>query len=114
MAHGDLEGSKHRSGWIGLCSVLAFRLPTALAMAVDAPMDVGAALTHYRCYICYSDREALEGPAFADIAAALSRQPGRRVLHRPRHHDSAKRQYVAHAAPPGIVAAGSARDGAIE
>jgi cytochrome c len=27
-------------------------------------------LTHYRCYICHSDREPLVGPAFADVAGS--------------------------------------------
>ena len=34
-----------------------------------------AALTQYRCYICHSDREALVGPAFADIAAVSRGTP---------------------------------------
>jgi cytochrome c len=69
FARRDPEGSKHRGRWLALGSVLAFWLPSALAIAADAPVDVGAALTHYRCYICHSDREPLAGPAFADIAA---------------------------------------------
>jgi cytochrome c len=39
-----------------------------------APAAFGAepppSLTHYRCYICHSNQEALVGPAFADVAAA--------------------------------------------
>ena len=69
FARPDPEGSKHHGRWIGLGSILAFWLPSALAVAADAPIDVAAALTHYRCYICHSDREPLAGPAFADIAA---------------------------------------------
>ena len=67
FARFDPKGLKHRSRWIGLCSVLTLWLPSAIA--ADAPIDVAAALTHYRCYICHSDHEPLVGPAFADIAA---------------------------------------------
>lgn len=69
FARSDRKRSRHRSRWIGACSVLIFWLSSALAIAADAPIDVAAALTHYRCYICHSDREPLAGPAFADIAA---------------------------------------------
>ena len=34
------------------------------ALAAEPP----PALTHYRCYICHSDQDALVGPAFADVA----------------------------------------------
>ena len=33
-----------------------------------------ATLTHHRCYICHSDREALVGPSFADVADAYRGQ----------------------------------------
>ena len=69
FARRDPEGSERHSRWIGLASVLALWLPSAVAIAADAPIDVGAAMTHYRCYICHSDREPLAGPSFADIAA---------------------------------------------
>jgi cytochrome c len=36
------------------------------ALAAEAP----ASMTHHRCYICHSDRQALAGPAFVDIATA--------------------------------------------
>jgi cytochrome c551/c552 len=36
------------------------------AAAADAP----PALTHYRCYVCHSDRDPLVGPAFADVASS--------------------------------------------
>ena len=72
FARSHQKGLKHRSRWIGLCLVLALCFPGAFAIAADAPIDVAAALTHYRCYICHSDREPLAGPAFADIAARHS------------------------------------------
>jgi cytochrome c len=38
-------------------------------MAAAGPTaDPPPSLTHYRCYICHSDRETLVGPAFADVA----------------------------------------------
>ena len=33
-------------------------------------------LTHYRCYICHSDRQAVVGPAFADVAASYRGRQG--------------------------------------
>ena len=33
-------------------------------------------LTHYRCYICHTDREPLVGPAFADVATFYRGKPG--------------------------------------
>jgi len=45
--------------------VLAMLACASTAAAADPPPS----LTHYRCYICHSDRETLVGPAFADIAA---------------------------------------------
>lgn len=44
-----------------------------LAQAVPAA-GPPASLTHYRCYLCHADHEALAGPAFADIAAMYRRQ----------------------------------------
>ena len=64
-----LDGSKNRRSWAALLLGVAFWLPSALALAAAAPIDAPAALTQYRCYICHSDREALAGPAFADVAA---------------------------------------------
>ena len=45
----------------------------ALSLAIAQPANAGGTepppgLTHYRCYICHSDREPLVGPAFEDIA----------------------------------------------
>jgi cytochrome c551/c552 len=62
------KGWKYRR-WVAVRLVLAFCFPGAFAIAAEPPIDVAAALTHYRCYICHSDREPLAGPAFADIAA---------------------------------------------
>jgi cytochrome c551/c552 len=45
---------------------LAAILISQAALAAEPPPS----LTHYRCYICHSDREPLVGPAFADIATA--------------------------------------------
>src|SRR5678816_1954259 len=45
---------------------LAVVLISQAALAAEPPPS----LTHYRCYICHSDREPLVGPAFADVAAA--------------------------------------------
>ena len=41
----------------------------AVAQEVTAA-EPPSSLTHYRCYICHSDQQALVGPAFADVAAA--------------------------------------------
>ena len=46
--------------------LLAAVLISQAALAAEPPPS----LTHYRCYICHSDREPLVGPAFADVAAA--------------------------------------------
>ena len=43
-----------------------------VANAVEPPPG----LTHYRCYICHTDREPMVGPAFADIAAFNRGKPG--------------------------------------
>jgi len=42
-----------------------------VALAAEAPPS----MTHHRCYVCHSDRQALAGPAFADIAAAYRDTP---------------------------------------
>ena len=47
-------------------TLLLAALLTQAAFAAEPPPS----LTHYRCYICHSDRETLVGPAFADVAAA--------------------------------------------
>ena len=52
-----------------LFAVAALWLPSAVSLAAGTAIDVNAALAHYRCYTCHSDRESLAGPAFADIAA---------------------------------------------
>ena len=39
------------------------------SLAFGAPTSPPASLTEYRCYVCHADREAMAGPAFADIAA---------------------------------------------
>lgn len=46
-------------------------LAANVAVAGEAP----ASMTHHRCYICHSDRQALAGPAFASIAAAYRDTP---------------------------------------
>lgn len=46
-------------------AVLTYTGLAAAAPAAEPPPS----LTHYRCYICHSDREPVVGPAFADIAA---------------------------------------------
>jgi cytochrome c551/c552 len=50
------------------------KVPIMLALFLSATQAFGAepppSLTHYRCYICHSDQQALVGPAFADVAAA--------------------------------------------
>jgi len=52
----------------------AFLLAAAVALILAAVESHAAeppySLTHFRCYICHSDYEALVGPAFADIASA--------------------------------------------
>ena len=53
---------------ISLVAVLFAMTPAA--HAAEPP----ATLTHHRCYICHSDREALVGPSFADIADAYRGQ----------------------------------------
>jgi cytochrome c len=47
-------------------ALLAVLLASQIAVAAEAPPS----LTHYRCYTCHSDREALAGPSFAEVAAA--------------------------------------------
>lgn len=42
-----------------------------VALAAEAPPS----MTHHRCYVCHSDRQALAGPAFADIAASWRDTP---------------------------------------
>lgn len=54
--------------------VLLLALHFAMAPAAQAA-EPPAALTHHRCYICHSDREALVGPSFADVAEAYRGQP---------------------------------------
>ena len=48
--------------------------PIVALLATLAPCAPAAepppALTHYRCYICHSDRDPLVGPAFADVASS--------------------------------------------
>jgi cytochrome c len=44
-------------------------LALAPSLVAGAPAKPPASLTDYRCYVCHSDREAMVGPAFADIAA---------------------------------------------
>ena len=51
---------------------LALALPLAAASAGSEPPP---GLTHYRCYICHSDREPLVGPAFLDIAETYRTKP---------------------------------------
>ena len=59
------------------CSHAALAAVTvALALLTHASLSAAGnvaepppSLTHYRCYICHSDRETLVGPAFADVAA---------------------------------------------
>jgi len=50
-----------------------FGVAIALSLAIVQPACAAGTepppgLTHYRCYICHSDREPLVGPAFEDIA----------------------------------------------
>jgi cytochrome c len=69
FARPDPEALKTRRRWAGPCLGIALWLSGAFALAADAPIDAAAALAHYRCYTCHSDRESLAGPAFADVAA---------------------------------------------
>ena len=39
------------------------------SVAFGAPGKPPGSLNDYRCYVCHSDREAMVGPAFKDIAA---------------------------------------------
>ena len=55
----------------GTLAMLAHASLAASGTVAEPP----AALTQYRCYICHSDREALVGPAFADIAAVSRGTP---------------------------------------
>ena len=50
---------------------MAAMLGPGVALAEEAP----ATMTHHRCYVCHSDRQALAGPAFVDIAAAYRDTP---------------------------------------
>lgn len=50
---------------------MAALLGAGVALAAEAPPS----MTHHRCYVCHSDRQALAGPAFADIAAAWRDTP---------------------------------------
>ena len=49
--------------------VLVMLACASTAAAAETAAEPPPSLTHYRCYICHSDREALVGPAFADVAA---------------------------------------------
>ena len=42
----------------------------AIAAAAETVAARPPSLTHHRCDICHSDREALVRPAFADVAAS--------------------------------------------
>ena len=54
------------------CIVAALVSPYSITHAASPTPP--PSLTQYRCYICHADREALTGPAFADIAAANRKQ----------------------------------------
>ena len=54
-------------------ALLAYGAIAAAAGTVAAPPP---SLTHYRCYICHSDREPVVGPAFADVAASYRGRQG--------------------------------------
>ena len=56
---------------LAVTTVLAILPGAGSVLAAEAP----ASMTHYRCYICHSDHQALAGPAFADIAAWYRREP---------------------------------------
>jgi len=52
-------------------ALLAYGATAAGTVAAPPP-----SLTHYRCYICHSDREPVVGPAFADVAASYRGRQG--------------------------------------
>lgn len=68
FARPDPQVSTTHRRWAELCLGIALGLASVPAFAAEAPIDAAAALAHYRCYTCHSDRESLAGPAFADIA----------------------------------------------
>jgi cytochrome c551/c552 len=43
-----------------------------LTLAAEPPPS----LTHYRCYVCHSDHEALVGPSFSNVAASYRGRVG--------------------------------------
>ena len=55
--------------WIVIVVVMLLAIASA-SLAFAAAGKAPASLSAYRCYECHGDREALAGPAFADIAAA--------------------------------------------
>lgn len=62
-AHGDVL---RRCLIVGVLVLLAV---ASSSVAIGAPANPPGSLTRYRCYDCHSDREAVVGPAFADVAA---------------------------------------------
>lgn len=59
-----------RHGAVAILACAA-AIPSAIAADDAATSNARALLTQYRCYICHADREAVTGPAFADVAAQL-------------------------------------------
>jgi cytochrome c len=69
FARSGPKGLQRPCTWAAALAAVALWLLSAPAAAAGTPIDPATAFTHYRCYTCHSDREALAGPAFAEIAA---------------------------------------------
>lgn len=54
--------------WMKVAILVLVSSISAAAAGAEAPES----FTRYRCYSCHSDREAMTGPAFAQVAAAHS------------------------------------------
>ncbi len=66
--------AKRVGRWIAIVVVMLLAI-AASSLASAAAGKAPASLGEYRCYDCHADREAVAGPAFADIAAAYRGKP---------------------------------------
>jgi cytochrome c len=67
-----MKRAAHAGDVLRRCLIVAALVLLAAAsfsVASGAPANPPGSLTRYRCYDCHSDREAVVGPAFADVAA---------------------------------------------
>ena len=66
-----MKRAAHAGNLLRRCLIVATLVLLAAAsfsVAGGAPAKPPDSLTRYRCYDCHSDREAVVGPAFADVA----------------------------------------------